>query len=57
MVEYCWSVFYFFSEKLITPQTYVDFLTEYLSPQLEQYRTQVIFQQNSPPRLCGLEFW
>ena len=40
---------FFFSEKSITAQIYLDVLTKYLSPQLEQYQSQVIFQQAVHP--------
>ena len=33
----------FFAEKSITAQIYLNVLTEYVSPQLEQYEPQVIF--------------
>ena len=45
----------FFAEKSITAQIYLDNLTEYLSPQLEQYQPQVIFQQDGAPPHWGLE--
>ena len=32
---------FFFAEKSITAQIYLDLLTEYVSPQLEQYQPQV----------------
>ena len=40
---------FFFAEKSITAQIYLDVLTEYVSPQLEQYQPQVIFQQDGTP--------
>ena len=40
---------FFFVEKSITAQIYLDVLTEYVSPQLEQYQPQVIFQQDGAP--------
>ena len=40
---------FFFTEKLITAQIYIDILTKYVLPQLEQYQPQVIFQQDSAP--------
>ena len=40
---------FFLAEKSIIAQIYLDVLTEYLSPQLEQYHPQVIFQQDSAP--------
>ena len=47
---------FFFAEKLITAQIYLDVLTEYVSPQLKQYQPHVIFQQDgAPPHWC-LEF-
>ena len=45
---------FFFAEKSITAQIYLDLLTEYVSPQLEQYQPLVIFQQNSAPPHWGL---
>ena len=44
----------FFAEKSITAQIYLDLLTEYVSPQLEQYQTLVIFQQDGAPPHWGL---
>ena len=46
---------FFFAEKSITAQIYLDVLTEYVSPQLEQYQPQVIFQQDGAPPHWGLE--
>ena len=46
---------FFFAEKSITAQIYLDVLTEYVSPQLEQYQPQVIFQQEGAPPHWGLE--
>ena len=46
----------FFAEKSITAQMYLDVLTEYVSPQLEQYQPQVIFQHNGAPPHWGLKF-
>ena len=46
---------FFFAEKSITAQTYLDVLAEYMSPQLEQYQSQVIFQQDGAPPYWGLE--
>ena len=46
---------FLFAEKSITAQIYLDVLTEYVSPQLEQYQLQVIFQQNRAPLHWGLE--
>ena len=46
---------FFFAEKSITAQIYLDILTEYVSPQLEQYLPQVIFQQEGAPSHWGLE--
>ena len=40
---------FFFPEKLITVQIYLDVLTEYVLPQLAQYQPQFIFQQDSAP--------
>ena len=40
---------FFFAEKSITAQIYLDILIEYVSPQLEQYQPQVIFQQDGAP--------
>ena len=45
----------FFAEKSITAQIYLDLLTEYVSPQLEQYQPQVIFQQDGAPPHWGFE--
>ena len=46
---------FFFAEKSITTQTYLDVTTEQMSPQLEQYQLQVIFQQVGAPPYWGLE--
>ena len=46
---------FFFAEKSIAAQIYLDVLTEYVSPQLEQYQPQVIFQQDGAPPHRGLE--
>ena len=46
---------FFFAEKSIIAQIHLDLLTEYVSPQLEQYQPQVIFQQDGAPRHWGLE--
>ena len=46
---------FFFAEKSITAQIYLEALTEYVSPQLEQYQPQVIFQQDGAPPHWGLE--
>ena len=42
---------FFFAEKSITAQIYLDLLTEYVSvtPQLEQYQSLIIFQQGGAP--------
>ena len=45
---------FFFAEKSITVQNYLDLLTEYVSPQLKQYQPLVIFQQDGAPLHCGL---
>ena len=45
---------FFFAEKSITAQIYLDLLTEYVSPQLEQYQPLVIFQQDGAPPHWGL---
>ena len=45
---------FFFAEKSIAAQIYLDLLTEYVSPQLEQYQPQVIFQQDGAPPHWGL---
>ena len=37
---------FFFTEKSITAQIYLDLLTEYVSPQLKQYQPLIIFQQH-----------
>ena len=46
---------FFFAEKSITAQIYLDVSTEYVSPQLEQYQPQVIFQQDVASPHWGLE--
>ena len=46
---------FFFVEKSSTAQIYLDVWTEYMSPQLEQYQQQVIFQQDGAPPHWGLE--
>ena len=46
---------FFFAEKSITAHIYLDLLAEYVSPQLEQYQPQVIFQQDGAPPHWGLE--
>ena len=45
---------FFFAEKSIAAQIYLDLLTEYVSPQLEQYQPLVIFQQDGAPPHWGL---
>ena len=45
---------FFFAKKSITAQIYLDLLTEYVSPQFEQYLPQVIFQQDGAPLHWGL---
>ena len=40
---------FFFAKKSITAQIYLDLLTEYVSPQLEQYQPLVILQQDGAP--------
>ena len=45
---------FFFAEKSITAQIYLDLLTEYVSPQFEQYQPLVIFQQDGAPPYWGL---
>ena len=47
---------FFFTEKSITAQIYLDLLTEYVSPQLEQYQPLVIFQQHSASPHWVLQF-
>ena len=47
---------FFFAEKSITAQIYLDVFTKCMSPRLEQYQPQVIFQQDGAPPLWGLEF-
>ena len=47
---------FFFAEKSITAKIYLDLLTEYVSPQLEQYQPLVIFRQDGAPSHCGLAF-
>ena len=46
---------FFFAEKSITAQIYLDLLTDYVSQQLEQYQPPVIFQQDGAPSHWGLE--
>ena len=46
---------FFFAEKSITTQIYLDILTKYMSPQLEQYQPQIIFQQDGAPPYGDLE--
>ena len=47
---------FFYAEKSITALIYLDLLTEYVSPQLEQqYQPQVIFQQDGAPPHWGLQ--
>ena len=48
---------FFFAEKLhvVTAQIYLDILIEYVSPQLEHYQPQVIFQQDGAPPHWSLE--
>ena len=46
---------FFFAKKSITAQIYLDVLTEYVSPQLEQYQPQVIFQQDDARPHWGFE--
>ena len=46
---------FFFAEKSITDQIYLDVLTEYVSLEFEQYQPQVIFQQDGAPPHWGLE--
>ena len=45
---------FFFAEKSITAQIYLDLLTEYVSLQLEQYQPPVIFQQDGALPHWGL---
>ena len=47
---------FFFTEKSITAQIFLDLLTEYVSPQLEQYQPLVIFQQHGAPPHWVLQF-
>ena len=39
----------------MTAQIYLDVLTEYVLPQLEQYQSQVIFQQEDESPYWGFE--
>ena len=48
---------FFFAEKSITAQIYLDLLTEYVSPQLEQYQPRDTFQQDGAPPHWGLEVY
>ena len=45
---------FFFAEKSIAAQVYLDLLAEYVWPQLEQYQPLVIFQQDGAPPHWGL---
>ena len=47
---------FFFNEKSITAQIYLGILTEYVSPELEQYQPLVIFQQHGAPPHWVLQF-
>ena len=46
---------FFFAEKSITAQIYLNVLTECVLPQLEQYQPQFIFQQDGTPPHWGLQ--
>ena len=46
---------FFFAKKSITAQIYLNLLAEYVSPRLEQYQPQVIFQKDGAPPHWGLE--
>ena len=46
---------FFFTEKSIRAQIYLDVLTEYVLSQLEQYQPQVVLQQDGTPPHWGLE--
>ena len=46
---------FFFAEKSIIAQIYCNILTEHMSPQLGQYKPQIIFQQDGAPPHWGLE--
>ena len=46
---------FFLAEKSITAQIYLNLLTEYVSPQLEQYQLQVVFQLDGAPPHWGLQ--
>lgn len=40
---------FFFAERTITGDIYLDMLTEYVIPQLEEFQPQIIFQQDGAP--------
>ena len=46
---------FFFAEKSIAAQIYLDILIGYMSSQLEQYQPQVVFQQDCTPPHWGLD--
>ena len=52
----CSKVFgsFFFEEKTITANIYLDTLTEYVTPQLEEFQPHVFFQQDGVPPHWGI---
>ena len=46
---------FFFAKKSITAQIYLDVLTKYVSPQVEQYQSQVIFQRDDAAPHWGVK--
>ena len=47
-----WAIF--FNEPPITADVYLDLLTEYVAPQLIDFQSAIIFQQNGAPPQWGL---
>ena len=47
---------FFFAEKSIIVKIYLNLSTEYVSPQLEQFEQQVIFQQDGAPPIGVFKF-
>ena len=46
---------FFFEEKTITADIYLDTLTEYVTPQLEEFQPHVFFQQDGAPPHWGIK--
>ena len=46
---------FFFEEKTITADIYLDTLTEYVTPQLEEFQPHILFQQDGAPPHWGLK--